>query len=328
MAMTLGLLAGDPLAAAGQGALGKADAGTALASARATAEPMARAIALALGEREVRRNLRDALRDSAHHEHKLVLQDFVRTAAGRQWAAAVARAGEQSPGQLRARLRALPALDLYFPFREHRTTWKATSELLVAAVFVEDQPEIVAYDVNGGVHTLRLADGVPASPLLLLQAAEPKRPRQDLATARRELVEDPDAPRLEAAPAASGQGWYLYHYNIQVGDGWLGDSEIQFRTFYEDLYPHPRYQWAILYRDNVVEDRGYNVNLFLNGPPGPEVPNPFTGMFGMELWELDGGLNGGDDYYGFSQWQLYTPGYITEFYIGVRTAWVGVRFVY
>lgn len=294
------------------------------------AQPLAQGIALALADSELRGEVRDAMRDSRWHEHKLVLQDFVKTPAGERLAAAVATALGEAPEAIAARLAALPRLDFYLPFQDHRTTWRGTPEVLVAAAFVEDAPAIAAYDVTGSPLTLRAEDGVPTSPLIVLHPAEPKRPRRD-AAARGELVQEPSGlsePGLERSSAASTTpGYYLYHYNIQAGDGWGGALEIQFRTYYRtsaiNWVPYQFRSVGVI----ATEDQGYDYLLFLNDLPAPSTPS--TAFFTLEIWEMDGGLNGSADDYGTGFYPPTPLNQIVSYYKATtfgseRSAYIGM----
>lgn len=120
-------------------------------------------------------------------------------------------------------------------------------------------------------------------------------------------------------------GTYINHFNIQEGDGWFGDSEMQFRSFaivgYQGFvqgnYEHPD-NWFIVsnsmcpmgtYAQNgVVEDQGYDglysispsvrcgTYLTCNGQPA---------IYAINMVEIDGGIMGDDDDYG---WRIYAAG--------------------
>lgn len=140
---------------------------------RAT-QALAKAIAQALGKPGARAHLRDAMRSSRFTDHKLSLRDYLSSVAGRGLLAEAALASHTSTDELASIVAALPEMDLYLPFRDHRLTWRSTSDIAVAVTFDLDAPTIEAYLTDGSRRTLRLADGTPTLPLLLFHPAEPK----------------------------------------------------------------------------------------------------------------------------------------------------------
>lgn len=149
------------------------------ASTEAPAEDVARAFALAMSRPDVRTQVRNAMRASRVTEHKLVLQEFVTTPAGRHLVRAAAEATRQSEETLAARIARLAPLDFYAPFREHRKTWRATAEVTVAAIADKDARWLTSYATDGAQVLLDGNAGVPARALLVLTSAERKSPRID-----------------------------------------------------------------------------------------------------------------------------------------------------
>ncbi|HWK89295.1 MAG TPA: hypothetical protein VNP72_04845 [Longimicrobium sp.] len=81
---------------------------------------VARVLAGGMSNAAVRSGVRDALRDSEMNEHKLVLQEFVRTPAGAALVhASAARAG-MADGALLAAVARLGQTDFYVPVPAHR----------------------------------------------------------------------------------------------------------------------------------------------------------------------------------------------------------------
>jgi len=68
---------------------------------------------------------------------------------------------------------ALPEMDFYAPFREHRRTWRATPDVVVAATLAESQA-LTGYHIDGRAVVLDLRDGVPAEAVLVMHPAERK----------------------------------------------------------------------------------------------------------------------------------------------------------
>lgn len=237
--------------------------------ARDQGERLARGVALALAKPQLRAQLRNAMRDSRWTDHKLVLQQYVDRPDGRQLVAEAAAALGATQDALRATVRALPVMDFYVPFREHRLAWRGSPDVLVAAVFDGDAPTITAFDSKGVPHTLRLADGVPARPLVILSPEEPKgvRPSSEL-RGTGDVIQYPNesgvlsgvrlsgvsglAPLLSmetgcdqntaltSCESESGGGGgayiqpgvYITQFDAHRGDGWFGSLEMQWRSYF------------------------------------------------------------------------------------------------
>lgn len=152
-------------------------ASAAPSSAREAADRVAHAFALALGRREARVLVRNAMRASPLTEHKLVLQDFLATPAGRTLLAAAARESGSTPEALLGAVAALPRMDFYAPFREHRLTWRGGDEVTVGATLHPDSVLLTAYRTDGTAVVLDSRRGVPALPLLVMHPAERSGPR-------------------------------------------------------------------------------------------------------------------------------------------------------
>lgn len=149
------------------------------AEAGRSAEEVAQAFALALARPEVRTAVRDAMRSSQVTEHKLVLQEFVATPAGRHLVRVAAGMTDQSVDELGTRISLLPPLDFYAPFREHRTSWRATPEVLVGAIARKETNLLRAYATDGSSVMLDGRTGTPSRTLLVLTPAERKSLRID-----------------------------------------------------------------------------------------------------------------------------------------------------
>lgn len=143
-------------------------------------QTISRGIALALRDSATRAGVFAAWRASAYTDHKLVLQVFCATPEGHLLLASLAaqlHVTELEAGEL---LRTISPLDFYVPFREHRTTWRGGSDVVVAATTDRHRsPSLTGFDSEGRPVLLRRSDGVPAMPLILLHPAEPKSHRVD-----------------------------------------------------------------------------------------------------------------------------------------------------
>ncbi|HEU4559305.1 MAG TPA: hypothetical protein VFS20_15720 [Longimicrobium sp.] len=328
---------------------GTAAAAASEADAAAQAKRLARAFAVALAQPELRAQLRSAMKESRWTEEKLVLQEFARTRAGEALVAAAAREMRTTPAGLQSTIAALPALDFYLPFQAQRQAWRGSPDVLVGSTFDGDAPAIQAYATGGGVKTLRLEDGVPAQPLLILHPAEPKQPAGAQTIEAGQVRTAAGAPRMNTV---TQPGVYITHFNIQEGDGWFGSIEIQFHSVaVNGVYPpysplNPSSYW--IFNEscdkgshyptfNPTEDRGYDGQWLLS--PGVTNVNyvscsfysstPF--YYSIQILEIDGGLNGSNDDFGRRFYYVggATVGPTLEFRRpsdGKRSAWLRVEY--
>lgn len=199
---------------------------------------VAHALALAMARQDVRVQVRNAMRASRVTEHKLVLQDFITTPGGAHVLRAAAAAVSESPDQLAARIAALPALDFYLPFAEHRISWRATGGVLVGATMNPDEARLVAYSGDGGLIVLTAGDGVPAQPLLILHPAEPKSLRlHPQAETPGEVVQEFDDGQLSGTIGTMNTdcGGCEVEYNPGTGSGGGGGGGGSSDVTYLDL---------------------------------------------------------------------------------------------
>ncbi|HYN82283.1 MAG TPA: hypothetical protein VES88_12330 [Gemmatimonadaceae bacterium] len=108
-----------------------------------------RAIAYAMRDASIRKAVQTAMRSSLVNEHKLVLQDYLKTQKGAKLFSATAAALDVTPQTLNDLLANLPNLDFYLPFKAHRLAWKPTSDVYVATTFDPDAATLTAYGTNG-----------------------------------------------------------------------------------------------------------------------------------------------------------------------------------
>lgn len=121
-------------------------------------------------------------------------------------------------------------------------------------------------------------------------------------------------------PPPPTPGVYLNYMNIQEGDGWFGNSEIQIRSF--AIRNFEGWHWegthytsnsivaelcplGISYQNEVEEDRGYDFLVLLSAGVTNVANVTCDGQaayYGIHIWEMDGGMNGGDDDFG---WRIY-----------------------
>lgn len=306
---------------------------TASAVSSEAADRVAQGLALALADPSARAMLRDAMRASRVKEHKLVLQEFTKTPVGRQLVSRIAKARKTSTAAVEADIAALEPLDLYLPFADHRKSWRATPEVRVAVTFDEDAPSIAAYGTDGSTMLLRQDAGTPTMPLIIMHPSEPAyvRPGSGAVTPG-EVVQDSDELSRESAAQARMQpmqlatlatGVYIQHLNIQEGDGWFGTIEPQFQSYsvgtvlqwYGDHGQFPIFEYACNIGNfspywDVSEDKGYEIGgpwLLSSGVSslGTTTCNGNPGTYAIRIIEVDGGLNGNNDEYG---WRFYIAG--------------------
>jgi hypothetical protein len=273
---------------------------------------VARGIALALRSPELRVTIRDAMRESALNEHKLVLQDFVATPAGHQLAAAAAAALEVSESSILQTVDRLPSLDFYAPFGKHRREWRATDDVLVATTFDPDTRYLDAFSIDGARVTLDYEDGTPSRPLLILHPAETKARRPSpVAAPRGETIQDADEDETRVivenqlnSVGFSPDATYINFWNFHPGDGWFGDSELRFEAAFYDGFAQRYTHYGTYRHGNVEEDEGYNVTAEVIAVH-PRNPGD---ILEIHLWEDDVGPECDthplcDDYYGWVEYR-------------------------
>lgn len=243
-------------------------------------QKLARAFALAMRDPSVRVQVRNALRDSPMNEHKLVLQEFVKTRAGRNLVEEAAAAAGVGPNVVMGWIGALPAMDFYVPLREHRQTWRGSDDVVVGLNLNVDDPRLTGFTPADAVVSLDARNGTPTQTVLLLHPAEPKwqRSAAELASGG-ETIEPrssstgpgmyiaPDCSDPECATSGGGSiGPVLSGYRAYIGDGW-GDNEILFKHYTVDYLKnytkvwewahsgYSEYEWATANKSTVLGDR-------------------------------------------------------------------------
>jgi hypothetical protein len=140
---------------------------------------VAQGFARALAEAPLREHVRDEMRASLLTEHKLVLQEFVSSPRGREVLEAAANALGITPAALGSMVAGLPEMDFYAPFREHRRTWRATPDVVVAAALDTRGSEFQAYTIDGVARKYDVRHGAPAEAVLMIHPAQRKSSRID-----------------------------------------------------------------------------------------------------------------------------------------------------
>ena len=155
----------------------------------------ARAIALAMAEAPVRRSILNDLRDSPFSEHKIVLQDYLTTASGKELLAAMERAGIDAE-VIRTGLQSAPRIQFYAPVTAQRVAWRGTPDILVVPNLGAEPPDIGFTPT--GTRALDIARGLPSDlvAVFVLQVAEPMFRRWAGPTAATETIQLPDESQV------------------------------------------------------------------------------------------------------------------------------------
>jgi len=158
-------------------------------AASAVGTQAARAIALAMADTQVRIEVLIDLRNSPYSEHKVILQDYLRTSGGRKVLAAIERAGIDSDS-LDLTLRDAPPIQFYVPINSQRSSWRGSPDILVASLLGQEAPD-VGFTPDGSTRPLssreRLTQDFGA--VFALQWAEPMFRRWGGPTAAAETIQ-------------------------------------------------------------------------------------------------------------------------------------------
>lgn len=145
-----------------------AEIGSTLSSnlAEQPGEEIASGIAQALANPTIRLSVLQAFRASPWVEHKLVLQQFITTAAGQELVAAVATTRGITAAQFTGKIHALPPLDFYVPSRTERLSWSGENTVGVALSTSMRVVPTSAHTSDGG--TIPFASAHDAGRVLIL----------------------------------------------------------------------------------------------------------------------------------------------------------------
>ena len=142
------------------------------ASTPANADVVARGIAMALADEDMRALVLDAMRQSPFTEHKLGFQEFAASPEGTTLLYRAAQALGVEHGQFTSLVEELPPLDFYLPNPTERQSWRATPDLLVAAMLTKSPSALVGYRPSGEISLIDPGIGSRDDHLILLQFAE------------------------------------------------------------------------------------------------------------------------------------------------------------
>jgi hypothetical protein len=176
---------------------------------------IARAVALALAQEEVRMSVFRALGASPYRESKLHL----RTALASSLGMLASRASAHAPN-LNALLDSVVDLEFYMPVPAHRNQWNGGNDLIVAGVLKDDGRLPVAFDLEGTPFPILSAKDPPKIPALMMVPVETDFSRPAEATASYAAMVDPP-------------GVYMTYASIpQTYEGWgMGAPEFEIHAF-------------------------------------------------------------------------------------------------
>lgn len=113
------------------------------------AERVARAVAVAMADPEVRGDIRDVMRGSLYVGHQIELREFLRSDAGQRALLRASAVQGGLPGNFLREVDQLPELVMFVPSRDHRLQWTATPNLVVGVTLENDNPPTHVFTTNG-----------------------------------------------------------------------------------------------------------------------------------------------------------------------------------
>lgn len=289
-------------------------------------QQLARALAGAMGQTQVRAHVFNALQESPFVEHKLVLGTFAGTPQGAQVLRAAAQHAGVDVSTIRGWIAVLPEMDLYVPLRVQRRTWQGTEDFVVGLNRDSDDTGLTGYRPDGSVVRLDARDGVPSTNVILLHPAEPKAlRRQAPPTGSRHTIENGVGAQSDDGciyPTGGGDvtvqtvcggdgsgsggtsgytGGLIYGFENYIADGW-GLIELMVKTYTDSL--------GTRLDEEIMSEGGscYPLVGCTDGWSYPQRPITMgnTQTF-IKVWERDSGSPewGSDDFWG----QMYFQGY-------------------
>ncbi|MCR4338428.1 MAG: hypothetical protein NUW01_00925 [Gemmatimonadaceae bacterium] len=144
---------------------------TSIESSTGAGQWLSQGIAVALSDPKVRLLVKDAFRNSPYTEHKLVIQDWLRTAEAEPVVRLIAAGLNMTSLGLLARADSLPRLDFYVPRKADRRAWSGTPHVFVALDLDGDHRSLNGFSsARPGL----VRNATFAEPLILLHPEEPK----------------------------------------------------------------------------------------------------------------------------------------------------------
>lgn len=184
---------------------------------------LARDVAVALSDAELRSLVYRSLQESPFPEKKLHFRSYLR-GAGVNLLNRIADHRAKLSRAVLASLDSIIDLEFYMPVRAHKEVWRGGPDLIVAAN-IRDHELPVAFDLTGASVPIQSAREPPATPALVLVPVET------------DFSNPPAAVAVSPSPAVVTPGHYLVYsaiYNIGQYEGWTaGLPEIEIHTFVE-----------------------------------------------------------------------------------------------
>ncbi len=180
-------------------------------------------------------------------------------------------------------------VDIYLPVKEHRNNLSTQSNICVVpySSTKEDQSTVLGYEIGGSKVTLQTNEA-PQTPVLVVTLSE-----------KNSNYDPMNANKLVSEPTNQTQSLTNNYYDIfwkaiyikKDYESWLGgDMEIYIRYRYKTSSS----SWSTWRNCQVLNDIEANVRKDANIQLVNNIHSSFSMEF--EIWEFDGGLNGGDDF--------------------------------
>jgi hypothetical protein len=271
----------------------------------AVGREVARMIAVAMKDRAIQESVRDAMRASEMAQHKIELQAFLTSSAGRRLAVAAARAGNISDSEFAAIVRKLPTLDFFVPNSADRKQWRTGKPLAVGALFDDDAWTTTAFRQDGEPFTY---DGRSANQtaLFLLLPEEPKGKRvHPQARVPGDAIQDENDGELAFAMTVPGPN----------GAQYIDGSHVPMAARVNTSPPLPSTVRFVRSNSSVLDTKGAYIYGFLpyfdDGLSGAcevhwenyYVPNGTGSWTQHTRWPLSGEVSGGCG--GTMYWDIY-----------------------
>lgn len=152
-------------------------------------QDVARSVALAMGNPQVRASVIRGMQGSPYNEHKLVLHSFLEGPGGGELRSS-ARDHGATDALLGQVVELFPdGLDVYVPNRSQRRSWTGSDRLLVAGVTDTDATEATAFDTEGNQHLISAVEVAGYDAVVVIHPAEPKVTRANNVPAGRTTIE-------------------------------------------------------------------------------------------------------------------------------------------
>lgn len=294
-------------------------------------ERVAAILAAAMGDEGARSSVLSAMQRSTVHEHKLSLRGFLRRSDGRTLRRIARQIGRDRGLEFGQLLESLPGeMDFYMPSAGDRRSWTGGSEVSVAAIVDVDETErATAFlptgesvgigspsDAPGAFFLLHPSEvhvpgGPPAGAATVETPAPGTTSRLSITSVNDCILECGD---LGGGGGGTAGGTYASAVSANFGDGGWGNVEVYFRTCETD-----------------GQNRNQSVEISFPGG-GQWFGDLHLHDFRADLirlvagmWEADSGLNGSDDFKGFTCLALAADGECVQEFIGGAASYLSIE---